>query len=397
MERFQKWDELTLRVLGIDPGTKSFDLCGLEDGEVYYEEVLDTLGLAKNPELLIEATDKAMPLNLITGPSGYGVELTHLKDLDIKNLEDWYITYILLLKREDMKAALKKGDPGIMVYSAMTKTAMEMKRRNWPVFYIPGVINLPTVPEHRKLNKLDMGTVDKMCICVLGVHDQARMLKTPYSEVSFILVEMGFGYNAVLGVKGGKIVDGIGGTTGGMGFLTSGGMDVELVQLVGRWEKSDVFTGGAASVSNESSPEEMIERAGADESSRIAWEATLESVEKGVASMMVSVRSPREILISGRLARIKKVEDELTKRLEKFAPVRRIGWLEGIEKVKEAAQGYAMVADGLAGGKFSDLIEWLEIKRAKGTALDYLYHPKGKSAKEELERKIPFRSRSYLF
>lgn len=372
------------RVLGIDPGTKSFDLCGLENGEVYYEEVLDTLELARNPELLIEAVEKALPVDLIAGPSGYGVEVTHLKDLDIKNLEDWYLTYILLLKREDLEAALKRGDPGIMVYSAMTKTALEMKRRDWPVCYIPGVINLPTVPTHRKLNKLDMGTVDKMCICVLGVYDQARRLKIPYSEVSFILVEMGFGYNAILGVDGGKIVDGVGGTTGGMGFLTSGGMDVELVQLVGRWEKSDVFAGGAATVSGKSSPEEVV--IGTDEGSKIAWKAMIEGVKKNVSSMMVSVQRPREILISGRLTRVKKVEGELMRGLRRFAPVRRVGWLRGVKKVKEAAQGYAMVADGLSGGKFSSLIEWMEIKRARGTVLDFIYHPKGVLAMKELKK-----------
>ncbi len=163
-----------MRVLGIDPGTKSFDLCGLENGEVYFEEILDTSEVAKKPELLIEAIEKAVPLDLITGPSGYGVELTYLRDLDIQTLKDWYLTYILLLKGEDLEAALKKGDIGIMVYSAMTETAMEMKRRDWPVCYIPGVIELPTVPTHRKINKLDMGTVDKMCIGVLGVYDQAK-------------------------------------------------------------------------------------------------------------------------------------------------------------------------------------------------------------------------------
>ncbi len=378
-----------MRVLGIDPGTRSFDLCGLEDGKVYYEEVLDTPDLAMKPELLIEAIEKAMPVDLITGPSGYGVEITNLKDLPLERLEDWYLTYILLLKRDDLEAALAVSDPGIMVYSAMTQTALEMKRREWPVTYIPGLINLPTVPEHRKLNKLDMGTVDKMCICALGVYDQSKRLGIPYSDVSFLLVELGFGYNAVLGVEGGKIVDGVGGTTGGMGFLTSGGIDVELAQLGGKWEKGDVFTGGAALVSGKMSPEEMIEST--DENSKKAWEATIEGVEKSVASMTIPVRKPREILLSGRLTRLDKIEKELIKRLGEIAPVRRIGWLDGVKKVKESAQGYAMVADGLSGGTFSDLVDWLEIQGAKGTVLDYLYHPKGTRAKEELEGKIPFR------
>lgn len=380
-----------VRVLGIDPGTRSFDLCGLEDGAVCYEKILDTMDLAKKPKLLIEASEKAMPLDLIAGPSGYGVELTYLKDLDVKILKNWYLTYILLLKEEDMKAALGRGDIGIMVYSAMTETAIDMKRRGWPVCYIPGVIQLRTVPAHRKINKLDIGTVDKMCIGVLGVHDQAKRLNIPFSEVSFILVEMGFGYNAILGVDGGKIVDGIGGTTGGAGFLTIGGMDAELVQLAENWEKADIFTGGGISISGKLSLEELVENADVDENCKVALESMIESVVKGVASTMVSVPQPKEILLSGRLTRIKKVYDKLTQRLAKFAPTRRIGWLEGAREVKESAQGYAIVADGLAGGKFAELIEWMDIKKAKGTALDYIYHPKGKSIKQKLEKKIPFR------
>lgn len=233
-----------LRVLGIDPGTGSFDLCGLEDGEVFFEEVLDTFELAKRPSSLIEAVERAMPLDLIAGPSGYGVELTYLRDMKIEDLRKWYLTYILLLREEDLASGLKRGDPGISVYSAMVETAMEMKRRGWPVCYLPGAIELPTIPAHRKINKLDIGTVDKMCIGVLGAYDQSQRLGIPYSEVSFVLVEMGFGYNAILGVGGGKIVDGIGGTTGGIGFLSAGSLDLELVQLVKNWDKSDVFTGG---------------------------------------------------------------------------------------------------------------------------------------------------------
>jgi len=50
--------------------------------------------------------------------------------------------------------------------------------------------------------------------------------------------------------------------------------------------------------------------------------------------------------------------------------------LEGAEKTKETAQGYAMVADGLSGGTFKELIEWMQINEAKGTALEYVHHPK---------------------
>ncbi len=379
-----------VKVLGIDPGTRSFDLCGLEDGVVNYEEIVDTLEVASKPYKLIEAVEKDLPLDLIAGPSGYGVELTYLKNLDLNMLKNWYLTYILLLKREDLEKALKKREIGIMVYSAMTETALEMKRRNWPVVYIPGVINLPTVPKHRKVNKMDMGTADKMCIAVLGVHDQASRLGLSYRNVSFILVEMGFGYNAVIGVDKGRIVDGVGGTTGGPGFLTSGALDAEVVQLTGSWSKVDVFTGGGASIANKKSPEEIVSQTSKDEMSRIAWEAMMESIVKEVYSVKASVKYPKEILFSGRLTRIKGVEEELKRRLSSLGDVRRIGFLEGANKTKEAAQGYAMVADGLAGGKFKELIDWMKIREAKGTSIDFVYHPRAKKAVEEIRRKVPF-------
>ncbi|KXB07425.1 hypothetical protein AKJ52_00320 [candidate division MSBL1 archaeon SCGC-AAA382C18] len=380
-----------VRALGIDPGTKSFDVCGLEDGEIIFEKVLDSSELAKNPELLIKAVEEAKPLDLIAGPSGYGVEVTYLSDLYLESLEDWYLTYILLLTKEDLNSALERDDPGIKVYSAMTQTALEMKRRDWPVCYIPGVINLPTVPERRKINNLDMGTVDKMCCGLLGIHDQARRRDIPYEETSFVLVEMGHGYNSILKVEDGKIVDGLGGTTNGIGFLTGGKMDLELVQLVGEWEKSDVFTGGAASIAKKKSPRAMIENRNEEEKCKIAWNAMLEGVERGVASMFTSGSDPKEILISGRLTRIDEVRKELGRRLESFAPIQKLGWLEGVDRVKEAAQGYAMAAEGLMGGEFSKLIDCARIEDAKGTALDYLYHPKGKSIKEKLENTVSFR------
>jgi len=377
-----------VRVVGIDPGTKSMDICGLDGGAVYYERVVDTVDAARRPEALMEAIEAAEPVDLIAGPSGYGVEVTSLRDVPEDRVEDWYYEYILLTDKAHIENAVKKGSFGALVYYAMTTSAIEMKRRGWPVCYIPGVIQLPTVPTHRKVNKLDMGTADKMCVAVLGVHDQAKRLDLPYSDVSFIHVEMGFGYNAVLGVDEGRIVDGIGGTTiSGPGFLTISSMDAELVQIVGQWEKADVFSGGCASIGDCSTPEELVERIGVDEHCRLAYDAMIEGVVKAVLAMTASVPKPKEVLLSGRLTRIKEVEDDLLTRID-LAPVRRVGWLRGIQKVKETAQGYALVGDGLAGGRFQRLIEWMRIKDAKGTAMDYVFHPKFTGFRETL---VPFK------
>ncbi|TDA32123.1 MAG: DUF1464 domain-containing protein, partial [Hadesarchaea archaeon] len=231
-----------VRVLGIDPGTKSMDLCGLEDGRVVYERSLDNVELVKRPGLFREAVEEALPVDLIAGPSGYGVELTRIEEVPEERFEQWYYNYILLTSKEEVLKAIEEGLFGAILYKNMTEACLWMRKEGLPVVFIPSVVELPTVPEFRKVNKLDMGTADKMAVAVLGVHSQASRLGIPYREVSFILIELGFGYNAVIGVEGGRIVDGIGGTTfPGIGFLTASSLDGELVQMVGKWERGDVF------------------------------------------------------------------------------------------------------------------------------------------------------------
>jgi predicted butyrate kinase (DUF1464 family) len=103
----------------------------------------------------------------------------------------------------------------------------------------------------------------------------------------------------------------------------------------------------------------------------MAWEALLEGVVKSVAAELVVVPGPREILISGRLCRTDKIREELMRRLSALGPVRRV---EGLARVaKEAAQGAAIIADGLAGGPNAGLVETLEIRGATGTVLDHLH------------------------
>lgn len=371
-----------VRVLGIDPGTKSMDLCGLEDGRVVYERAVDNAELVKEPGLFRKAVEEALPVDLIAGPSGYGVEPTRIEEVPRERFEQWYYNYILLTTKEKVQKAIEQGLFGAVLYRNMTEACLWMRERKLPVVFIPSVVELPTVPEFRKVNKLDMGTADKMAVAVLGVHSQASRLGIPYREVSFILVELGFGYNAVVGVEGGRIVDGIGGTTfPGIGFLTASSLDGELVQLVGEWERGDTFVGGAATLTGEMDPERFAE--GKGERFELAFQAMMEGIEKAVASMRVSVRRPRELLLSGRLVRVRRIREELERRL---GEVREVGSLEGAKLTKETAQGYAVVADGLAGGRFRELVEWMGIREARGTALDHLFHPKAREVRERFVR-----------
>ena len=73
--------------------------------------------------------------------------------------------------------------------------------------------------------------------------------------------------------------------------------------------------------------------------------------------------APREILLAGRLA--PGMVDALGARLAHVAPVR-------IAEGLAAARGAAVLADGLAGGRYAALVEQLGIRDASGTALDHL-------------------------
>ena len=109
-------------------------------------------------------------------------------------------------------------------------------------------------------------------------------------------------------------------------------------------------------------------------SARLAWDAYLEGVVKAVAALAVSVPHPREVILSGRVALIDSVHDELARRLDRAIAGASIHRLTGFAPVsKQAAQGAALIADGLAGGESAPLVEALGLRDASGTVLDHLY------------------------
>ena len=55
----------------------------------------------------------------------------------------------------------------------------------------------------------------------------------------------------------------------------------------------------------------------------------------------------------------------------------------GTKTVKEAAQGAAIIANGIAGGNYSQLIGTMQIKEAKGTSLDYILLPEIENIKKD--------------
>ena len=69
------------RVIGIDPGTVSIDVCGLDDGRVFLDESLPTRQALADPKRFITLLESRGPVDLIAGPSGYGLPLRRARAL----------------------------------------------------------------------------------------------------------------------------------------------------------------------------------------------------------------------------------------------------------------------------------------------------------------------------
>jgi predicted butyrate kinase (DUF1464 family) len=89
---------------------------------------------------------------------------------------------------------------------------------------------------------------------------------------------------------------------------------------------------------------------------------------KAVAAMRVSAPGASRVRLSGRLAMEPWVQERLHRALGDVRVV------EGFSSsAKHAAQGAALIAEGLAGGEAQRLVETLGLRDARGTVLDYLY------------------------
>ena len=68
------------RVVGVDPGTVTVDLFGLEDGRVFLDLSIPTAEALASPSHIPQLLEQCAPLDLVVGPSGYGLPLTAARD-----------------------------------------------------------------------------------------------------------------------------------------------------------------------------------------------------------------------------------------------------------------------------------------------------------------------------
>ena len=343
------------RVLGIDPGTVSVDICGLEDGILSLDRSIPTAAALADPSAFVALLGSTGKVDLIAGPSGYGLPLVQAAAATEADLR---LAFLAAPGEEGGIAGLRQ------LAAALGKSGL-------PVVYTPGVIHLDTVPSHRKLNRVDMGTADKVAAAALGIAHQTERLGCAPGETSFLMLELGGAFSAALAVREGRVVDGLGGTSGPIGWRAPGALDGEVAYLAGQVTKAMLFRGG-------------VETAAEEDPSRrpVAVDAFVEGALKAVRALLVSVPDPREILLSGRAAAQPDVLARLTPGLQSVAPVRE---LKGFARVaKTGAQGAAILADGLAGGRWGPVVHAMRLRAAQGTVLDHLVVISPRAARRRL-------------
>jgi predicted butyrate kinase (DUF1464 family) len=326
------------RVAGTDPGTSSLDVVILDGGAVIDQQRFPAAELATDPASPVRWLAERGPFDLVAGPSGYGLPLVRAHDCTDRDLA------LMALVRPD-------GGGQSHGVRGFTSVVRALRASSLPVIFLPSVIHLPTVPAHRKFNRVDLGTADKLCVAALAIAQ---------GRDPALAAELGSAFTACLVISDGRIVDGVGGTAGPIGWQSGGAWDGEVAYLFGSIAKKDLFAGGAAAVGGEDS-----------------HCCFRESLLRTVAGLR-AVTPFAAAWLSGRLV---DNEPELAQAVRHdllgsgLTRVERLPSLPGAW-VKHAAQGAAIIADGLAGGKYAHLVERMRLREASGTVLDWIRHPR---------------------
>src|SRR5262245_48006402 len=127
------------RVVGADPGTSSLDLLLMVDGDVRDQVRFPPEALRADPGILRETLDRWAPLDLVAGPSGYGLPL--IREENVGGPE---IDLMSLVRPEE-----RGNDLGVIGFRSWVRSFLASGH---PTVFLPGGIHLPTVPAHRKVN-----------------------------------------------------------------------------------------------------------------------------------------------------------------------------------------------------------------------------------------------------
>ncbi|MCE4610031.1 MAG: DUF1464 family protein [Desulfurococcales archaeon] len=363
-----------MMVAGIDPGTRTMDLIVMDDekNRIVYGEAIDRDMITRDPSIPIKRLrDLRREYNIqsITAPSGYGIPLKSVQEASIEEILE--ATFI---HREDCIRRLK--------IVGLRRLMMLFRNSNLPAWFSPGVIHLPTVPRYRKINRIDLGTADKIYTVAAAMVNARQRYKLRPGDISMLVVESGQAYNAAILVENGEIVDGIGGTMAWWGLMGGGFIDSEtcyaLSYTVPGFSKILLFQGGVSTFSGYISYDEIEKDLERNEIRAVeALKVITESITKTIAPL-IAVSSTKPILyLSGRLYRHPRIQQSVYTSIKNNdslrTKIRDIVFLESTDtKIKAAAMGAAYIASGVAGGKYSWIIDTLKLDKSQGSIFDYI-------------------------
>jgi predicted butyrate kinase (DUF1464 family) len=328
-----------LKIVGTDPGTSSLDLVLLGDGLVVDQARLLPEQFRADPRALAALLRRWEPIDLVAGPSGYGLPLVRSNELTEAHLEQ------MSLVRTDERGR----DLGVIGFRSWVRALVDS---GLPVVFLPGGVHLATIPAHRKANAIDLGTADKVAVAALALWADRNTTNGEPAGATFAVVEVGSAFTAVLVVERGRLVDASAGTRGPIGVRSGGAWDGEVAYQRSPLSKADLFRGGLRDLG------------------AIGPDAFRESLTKHVAGLK-SVTPFERIYLSGASADRPEIAALVAGAIGSLGTLIPLPPLPGAW-VKHAAQGAALLADGLAGGRHAPLVEALELRGASGTVLDHL-------------------------
>jgi predicted butyrate kinase (DUF1464 family) len=311
--------------LGIDYGTGGWKSALIEGPQILALERFEDPA-ALYPAL--EEKTRNSPHLPIVLPSGFGIPLKRIQEVDDRDL---------------FEMTLRRGDPG---EKGLGQFLQGLRDTDLHAYCIPSVKLLRSVPVHRKVNRVDMGTADKLCAVAYLLHCQVAR-GAPLETQDFLAVEVGEAFKALIVVRGGRLVDGLGGTAGHIGPRARGAIDGELACLY-PFTKAQVYRGGALDI------EARFGQSGQD--------AFWEGLEKEIV-LFLHYYGLRRVLLAGR---------------RKGAVIERLGTRYPMELSFEdedgfeAALGAAILADGIAGGQFRGLADHLGLRDSTERVLDWI-------------------------
>ena len=307
--------------LGVDFDTTAWRVAAWDEDRA---ADLHTFGSAEELWEFVDVLRSVHPATPLVLPSGFGVPLTRVAEIMDQDI------FEMTLERRWQST------------DTLGRFLAEARRRALRAYCIPAVKLLPSVPPHRKLNRVDLGTSDVLCAAVWAIHCLSSA-DHPRSTCDFVLLHTRPGARSLLVVRAGQVVDGIGANAG----------HPELGQ-------SEPLCGLASQPAHD----RTVSRATgtSDHVAGYSQEACCEALQKQVFGLLGFHKLSRVILTGVRRA-------EISQTLKEQLPIASLPTpLDGFEP----ALGAAIVAAGLTGGPSDKLVEHLGLREARERVLDWI-------------------------